>query len=61
MARRLQPETVLILKNQYAIMSALQSLALTNASYANVVPLLSYQLKETDEAIKHAAIPENEV
>lgn len=49
---KVDPVAELILRNQHAIMTALQNIALGNSGKA-AVPILSYQLKMTDLAITH--------
>jgi hypothetical protein len=56
MAKRLEPEITLLLMNQYAIMCALKSIAVTDVVHGQVVPILAYQMSETEKAIKHNAI-----
>ena len=52
--KRLQPDIALVLRNQHAIMLAIRNLVQTQNADFNVhavLPVLIYQIEQTDEAI----------
>ena len=58
MSKKLDPDVLLILKNQHAIMTTLRSMILNQGGGA--IPLLVHQLNETDKAIQYNAVKDNE-